>query len=446
MKKFLTLIVCLGLGALPLFAQSPSVYCTFWNGSSEYMAYLNFNTNTVDAVGVIPGSTSFPVASANGYDSYRNRYYVLSNQGLVAIDAATGLPAATATQFAGDFKHLSYNPVTDLLYATRYNGTDEEFYQISPDSLTVVNQGILNIGTPMFVVGFYGTDAFANEVIFQTNQNTGGIKTVNMATGQITNTFTKPDYLANVLLAAHDPLTDFYYAVGLRNTRLYLIKLNKATQEVDTVGVIPGATAIALVGSTVETVHRKFIFVSNLGITCVNLDNPSATTIIPYPAGVSNVKGFQTNAFAAPIPRPAGNTIRSQFKWVENWQKDGLDLPNTAVQELTPTQPGNYRYKVRRPNGAIGYSSEIYFGPTEIQSLQNTSRPFCYLDNQNQRLMIGNFGQKEANLRIISAEGRCVRSGAISPEGLQISNLPAGIYQVQLQNGAQFHSLRFLKP
>lgn len=430
---------------LPLFsvrAQTPSVYCTFWNGNAEYLGFLNFNTNQLDSIGIIPGSTAFPVASANGYDSFRNRYYTLSNQGLVAIDASTGIPIMTANQFAGNFKHLNFNPVTDLLYVTRYNGTVEEFFQVSPTTLEIVNQGTLDLDVPVFMLGFYGMDAFADEVIFQNNQGPNGMKSISMTTGQVTKTYTKPDYMDNMLLAAHDPVSDHYYSVGLRNTRLYLLRMNKTTGIVDSIGQIPGATSIGLAGSTIETVSRQFIFISNLGITCVHLENPTQTTVISYPPGVVNVKGFQANSFVAPIPRPIGQMIRSQFKWVESWQWNGTDLPNTAVQDFFPSQPGYYRYKVRRPDGTERLSSEIYFGPTSVKTMRKG--PVLSLDASGQHLIIRSEGNMEAS-RIFNAEGRCVITQSSPGKLVNISSLPPGVYQLQMVSSDGLTNVRFIK-
>lgn len=445
MKKLLLLTVFTGMSFFGSNAQSPTVYCTFWNGTSEYMANLNFNSLSVDSIGKIPGSTSFPVAQANGYDSYRNRYYTISNQGLVAIDAASGTPVFTASQYAGGFKHLSYNPTTDLLFATRYNGTAEEFFQISPVTFQIVNQGVLNLGVPMFVVGFYGSDAFANEVIFQTSESVGGIKTVNMATGEVTRSITKPAYLANILLAAHDAFSDFYYAVGLRNTKTILLKITKSTSSVDTVGTIPGATAVALVGSAIDPVNRKFIYVSNLGITVVSLDNPANTNVIPYPAGVSNVKGFQTNFFSAPIPRPQGSFIRSQFKFVESWMKDGIDIPNTNIQDFTPTESGNYSYRIRRPDGTTSVSSEVAFSITNSQPTLRTSGVLFFQDKDRNTLSLQLEASESSEVHIFNSNGVRVKSVVASQKEVDIQTLPAGVYQMVVNQGNRQLKGRFIR-
>lgn len=445
MKKLFLLCLLTGMSFFVSNAQSPTVYCTFWNGTSEYMANLNFNTLSVDSVGKIPGSTSFPVAQANGYDSYRNRYYTISNMGLVAIDASTGVPVFTASQFSGDFKHLSYNPTTDLLFATRYNGTQEEFVQISPVTFEIVNQGVLNLPVPMFVVGFYGSDAFANEVIFQTSESVGGIKTVNMATGQVTRSITKPSYLTNILLATHDPLSDFYFAVGLRNTKNYLLQINKTTTSVDTEGVIPGATAIALVGSAIDAVNRKFIFVSNLGITVVNLENPAITSVIPYPPGVSNVKGFQTNYFSAPIPRPLGSFIRSQFKYVESWIKDETDVPNSAMQDFTPTESGNYSYRIRRPDGTASVSSEVAFSITNTLPSLQTKGVLFFQDRDRNTLRLQLEATEYTDVQIFGSNGSCVKSIRSSQNEVDIQTLPAGVYQLVVNQGNRQLKGRFIR-
>ncbi len=445
MKKLFLLCLIAGISFFGSNAQSPTVYCTFWTGTSEYMANLNFNTLSVDSIGKIPGSTSFLVAQANGYDSYRNRYYTISNQGLVAIDASTGTPVVTASQYGSNFKHLSYNPTTDLLFATKYNGTDEEFFQISPVTFQIVNQGVMNLGTPYFVVGFYGTDAFANEGIFQTSQSTQSIKTVNMATGQVTRTITKPAYLANILLATHDPLSDYYYAVGFRNIKSYLIQINKNTNSVDTVGVIPGATSVGLAGSAIDPVNRKFIYISNLGITVVSLDNPAITNVIPYPAGVSNVKGFQTNYFSAPIPRPQGSFIRSQFKFVESWMKDGIDVPNTNTQDFTPTESGNYSYRVRRPDGSTSVSSQIAFTVTSNQPTVSGSNVFFFQDRTQDKLILQIPATESSEVQIFNSNGACVTSFASNNREVNIQTLPAGVYQMVLNQGNRQLKGRFIR-
>jgi hypothetical protein len=445
MKKT-TLIICTFLvSCLSSVAQTPSVYCTYWNGTAEYLASISLTANTIETIGPIPGSTSFPVASANGYDSYRNRYYTISNQGLVAIDATSGIPVTTASQYAGTFKHLNYNPQTDLLFATRYNGTEEEYYQISPVTFEIVNQGILNFDIPVFVVGFYGSDLFANEVIFQNPNPVGGIKTMNMATGNITQTFTRPDYLSNVLLAAHDPQTDFYFATGLQNNRVQLVRINKVTAQIDTLGTIPGVTAVSIGGSAVDVANRKFIFVSNLGITSVDLLNPASTVVIPYPAGAMNVKGFQPNYFSAPISRIQGPAIRAQFKNVETWLKDGMELPNTAVSEFAPSESGNYSYRVRRPDGSVSTSSEVSFSVTgSVQNLP-VSKPKLFYNEFDQALSVQLPNDESAEVKIYNSEGRCLVNGIIGQSAMDVRKLPSGVYQAIIQQKGQMERIRFIK-
>jgi len=446
MKKISFIVVCFLAVIFSALAQTPRVYCTFWDGTSEHLAHLNFATSSVDEIGEIQGSTIFPLAQANGYDSYRNRYYTISNQGLVAIDASSGIVLDTASQFADSFKHLSYNPITDLLFATRYNGFEEEYYQISPETFQVVNQGILNIGTPFFVVGFYGSDAFSNEVIFQTSEPINGIKTVNMSTGQVTNSFTKPSYMANALLAAHDPVTDFYYATGLRNTRLYLLQINKSTRQIDTVGQIPGATAIALVGSAIDVVNRKFIFVSNLGITVVSLDNPSNTSVIPYPSGVSNVKGFQTNYFSQPVTRVQGNVVRAQFRNVEAWLKDGNEIPNSSFPEYTPTASGLYSYKVRRSDGSVVISSPVLFSVTTTLASKTESEIKVYYDRENDKLHVGSSESGLAECRLFNTAGNQIQVEFTNQKEILLSSMKPAVYLVKIYKNGQVYTRRFVKP
>jgi len=446
MKNIYPIFYLLLINILSVQAQSPTVYCTFWNGSSEYMAHINFTTNSVDSVGKIQGSTFFPVAQANGYDSYRNRYYTISNQGLVAIDASTGVPVFTAAQYTGGFKHLSYNPTTDLLFATRYNGTTEEFYQISPVTFEIVNQGVLDLGNPYFVIGFYGSDAFANEVIFQTPQSTNNIKTVNMSTGMVTKTFTKPAYLTNVLLAAHDPQTDLYYAVGLKNSSVYLIQINKSTSVIDTVGRITGATTTSLSGSALDVVNRKFIYNSNLGITVVSLDNPTNTIAIPYPTGAINVKGFQTNYFSAPLPRLQGQTIRAQFKIVEAWLKDGVEILNSSTSDFVPSESGNYSYRIRRPDGATAISSEIPFSITRSKTDQLKTTLLFSFNLLQEKLTLQLPEKDMAEINIYNSAGRNMKSGMINNNEVNVRSLPSGVYQIVAQQGNQQLRGRFLKP
>ena len=303
----------------------------------------------------------------------------------------------------------------------------------------------MNLGTPYFVVGFYGSDAFANEVIFQTSQSTQSIKTVNMATGQVTRTITKPAYLANILLATHDPLSDYYYAVGFRNIKSYLIQINKNTNAVDTVGVIPGATSVGLAGSAIDPVNRKFIYISNLGITVVSLDNPANTNVIPYPAGVSNVKGFQTNYFSAPIPRPQGSFIRSQFKFVESWMKDGVDVPNTNTQDFTPTESGNYSYRIRRPDGTTSVSSAIAFSITNNQPVLRTPGVLFFQDRDRNTLSLQIESTESSDIHIFNANGACVRSIRSSQNEVDIQTLPAGVYQLVVNQRNRQLKGRFIR-
>lgn len=257
--------------------------------------------------------------------------------------------------------------------------------------------------------------------------------------------FTKPDYMANVLLATHDPQTDLYFATGLRNTKLYLLQINKTTGQIDSIGQIPGATSVGLAGSAIDVVNRKYIFVSNLGITVVSLDNPSNTISIPYPSGVSNVKGFQTNYFSAPLPRIQGSAIRAQFKNVETWLKNGMELPNTGTGEFIPTESGTYSYRVRRPDGSVSTSSEVSFSVTNSIRNLPVSEQRLFHNLVNGTLEIQNPDGEPTRVNIYNSEGRCLVSEVASGNGVDLRSLPAGVYQAVAQQKGQLVRKRFLK-
>jgi hypothetical protein len=111
------------------------VFCTYWNGSQEFLGSLNFPNQSIDAIGAIKQSNMFTVATANGYDPYRNRYYVLSNLGLVALDASTGGRVAFHPDFSiSKCKHVSYISVSDQFYLTLFNGSGGRVLLLLPET------------------------------------------------------------------------------------------------------------------------------------------------------------------------------------------------------------------------------------------------------------------------------------------------------------------------
>ncbi len=445
MKKITSIFSILLFVVLFAQAQSPTVYCTFWNGSVEYLAHVNFNTNTVDTIGKIPGSTVFPVVQDNGYDPYRNRYYTFSNQGLVAVDATSGQPVQTAPQYAGSYKHLSYNPVSDLLYATRFNGLAEEYYEISPVTLNIVNQGILNLGSQYFVAGFFSVDAFANEVIFRV-PSVDGIKIVNMTTGAVTRSISSPANLGNILLATHDAESDLYYAIGFQNATSRLVQINKSTGQISDIGIIPGVSAIAISGSAIDPITRKFVFVSNLGVTAVSLNDPTNINTIPFPAGARNVKGFQANNFSAPVTRTQGRFVMAQFKFVDTWLKDGVEIPNSATSQFAPTESGNYSYKVRRQDGTVTQSLPVTFSITSTPNVVVKESIRFHIDPVQEKLVFQLPEPTPIHVSVYNASGHKVSTAMTHNQSMDVHQLAAGVYQFVIAQGNAIFRGRLLKP
>jgi len=414
------------------FAQIPKVYCTYWTGSQEILGTLNFTNQTVDPIGPIEGSNSFAVATANGYDPYRNRYYVLSNLGLVALDAANGNQVAVGSDFAtGNYKHLSYNPATDQIYVTRYNGTAEEYFLVSPETFTVQSQGLLPFNT--FVVGCYGLDPMANEILFygSTNGNSS-ISTINIATGQTSGNYTKASYIFSPLLPAYDPLTDKYYGVGsVGNLKNALLEFRKSDFKIDTVGVIPGITAIGIAGSAIDPVSRRYIFYSNLKVVGVSLDNPNDVITIPLPQGAGNIKGFQTNHFASPplLPRSNGELV-SMFKNVEGWYRNGVVISGTEnLQTYSPSQAGVYHYKITRTDGTSANSNT--FSITSVDGSKAKTQSQIYPNPAHQKLFSIHSEIEPVTFELINVTGQTVLKGTLTTHSneIDIRSLSTGIYQ-----------------
>ena len=420
--------------SLKSFCQVPTVYCTYWTGSQEILGSLNFTTQRVDSIGAIQGASLFTVATANGYDPYRNRYYVLSNGGLIALNASNGQQVLTNSAISiGQYKHLSYNSVSDKIYLTKYNGTNEEFFIVSPETFEIESQGAL--GFNVFVVGGYGLNPMANEVLFQGGVSVSSdlnISTVNMTSGLITGTFTVPSYVSYPLLPAYDPIDDKYYGVGrVGNAKMALVEFRKSDYNVDTIGVIPGGTALSIVGSAIDPVTRRYIFVSNLGITSVSLTDPSDIQTIAYPPGVLNVKGFQTNYFASPpvVPRPGGG-LQSVFKNINGWYLNGDLIPGTEnLQIFTPTFAGLYHYKVTRPDGTTTNSNP--FIVTASQGLGTTNSIELFPNPAREKFMVYNPDLKAIPYQLIDSKGQSILMGDLNSGKNEIltSSLPSGIYQ-----------------
>lgn len=439
-KHTLSLLMLSFFVSFSTWAQVPKVYCTFWTGSQEILASLNFENQRLDTIGVIPGAVMFPAAAANGYDAYRNRYYVLSNQGLQALDASNGAQVGLAANFAAEpYKHLAYNPVTDQIYLTRYNGTIEEYYLISPEDYSIQSQGVLPFNA--FALGCYGLDPVANQVLFH-GQNTSGItsiSTIRMATGEIDATFSRPSYIPSPLMPAYDPITERYFGVGTISAgKTALLEFRKSDYQIDTIGTIAGVSAIGVAGSAIDMVNRRFIFYSNLAVTSVSLTDPENVQTIPLPPGVVNVKGFQTNMFAAPpvLPRPNGQ-LSSIFKYVTGWYHNGNLIPNTAnLQTYTPTEAGQYHYRITRPNGDWADSNP--FTVTSVGKNQVKTSLRLYPNPASQVFFVE---ETEAgqSFRLLDMQGKMLQAGTLQAGSnrIEIKGLSPGIYQFQAGTRSQ---------
>jgi hypothetical protein len=130
---------------------------------------------------------------------------------------------------------------------------------------------------------------------------------------------------------------------------------------------------------------------------------------------------------------------------VESWMKDGVDVPNTDTQDFTPTESGNYSYRIRRPDGSTSVSSQIAFTVTSNQPSVSGSNVFFFQDRMQDKLILQIPATESSEVQIFNSNGACVKSFVATNKQVDIHTLPAGVYQMVVNQGSRQLKGRFIR-
>ncbi|HYV90589.1 MAG TPA: T9SS type A sorting domain-containing protein, partial [Chitinophagales bacterium] len=169
---------------------------------------------------------------------------------------------------------------------------------------------------------------------------------------------------------------------------------------------------------------------------------------------LSNFITVYTNPFA-PIISQVGNTLTSTPATSYQWQLNSVDIPGATNQSYTITQSGLYTVIIGDDNGCTAQASvdASYVG---IEEVGTTCFVNVYSNPATDALMVeflfagsNGFAGNEITISIFNALGQKVFSSEekiISGKmKIDISNIVAGIYFLQLQTGASTTVRKFVK-
>ncbi|PID89620.1 MAG: hypothetical protein CSA05_00025, partial [Bacteroidia bacterium] len=161
------------------------------------------------------------------------------------------------------------------------------------------------------------------------------------------------------------------------------------------------------------------------------------------------------------IIRKAKSDVLVCMNWVANstyrWLCNGLDK-NWHKQFYAPAKAGLYKVEIKFPNGCKTLSDDFTFGSKKNSSLSKSpsdeiQKPLLnvYPVPAYAEIIVEIFKMENPCLKIFDSFGKCIYSNEeksneiYNRKTIKIENLPTGIYYIQISNGKEKITKKFIK-
>lgn len=159
------------------------IYGSYWNGSQEIFAGVNPTTGVLNDIAILSGVQTLSVGESS-LDPLNGRYFNVTNLGLMTIDVQTGAVLNVVSNNIG-MKGIEFDPITQLLYGSRWTGSQELFMTMEPIS-GLFTTGAPFIGVQTLAVGESSLDPVRGLYFRSTNL---GLTVVDISTGLVSSSY-----------------------------------------------------------------------------------------------------------------------------------------------------------------------------------------------------------------------------------------------------------------
>ncbi len=290
-KLLLILITAPFLGYCCLFSQSlPPIIGTYWTGSDERLATVDIQTGSYSDIGVIPGVIS-AYQGESTFDFLSGSYMFSSNLGSTVVDVSNGSVLYSFPNIPNVFqlKGLEYDVHNRRLIGTRWTGSEERLTTINFQTNTYTDIGIIE-GVNSIHQGGSTFDFVHGRYIAITNL---GLTVIDASDASVINAI--PNSPNSIFLKGleYDVLNDRIVGTYWDGSVEKLATVNPQTGVYTDIGVIPGVVSVHQGGSTFDFVNGRYIFITNLGLTVVDVSNATVISAVPNIPNSIFLKGLE---------------------------------------------------------------------------------------------------------------------------------------------------------
>lgn len=156
---------------------------------------------------------------------------------------------------------------------------------------------------------------------------------------------------------------------------------------------------------------------------------------------------------STPIITPVGIELQSSAAYAYQWYYNGLAIPGATLQNVFPSQIGNYSVTVFDAAGCFASSNTYLVTVVGINSNINSVGTYVISPNPitNQIYILSSKNQNNLVVNLYDMQGKLISTQSTNfIEGVNFLNFPitslnSGIYRVELNDGSEIHSLKVLK-
>ncbi|HRG59482.1 MAG TPA: T9SS type A sorting domain-containing protein [Bacteroidia bacterium] len=154
-----------------------------------------------------------------------------------------------------------------------------------------------------------------------------------------------------------------------------------------------------------------------------------------------------------PTISPVSGELQSTPAYAYQWYYNGVAINGATLQNLFPTQIGNYTVTVFDSLGCFASSNSylVTVVGIKINELQNTYFTISPNPINNQINIISSKNKSNMHANLYDMQGKLISTQIVNfEEGNNILDFPAetlnsGLYRLELKNGNEIHSLKILK-
>ncbi len=157
---------------------------------------------------------------------------------------------------------------------------------------------------------------------------------------------------------------------------------------------------------------------------------------------------------STPIITPVGIELQSSSAYAYQWYYNGSAIPGATLQNIFPSQIGNYSVTVFDAAGCFASSNSYLVTVVGVQNQYTSQQKFAVFPNPftDEINVFSTINKNDVIVRLYDSIGRLIALKHINfvqgmnPSIIDAANLSAGVYRLELVNQTQVQSIKLLKP